>query len=361
MPNETDTGPVVGLLADPNLPGELARRLADGLPQVLAARLDAPWTWLVETVVEPFEANDRGEGALERARERVRRTRWDTAICLTDVPATAGGVPVVAEVADGDNVAVVSVPALGGVRLLPRLRDAVVELVGRLLEVEPVPGARGGVRGGELLRRPGDRSGSSDAAVVTRRGGVRLLAGAVRANRPWRLALGLSAALAGGIAGSAFGLMYSNLWQLATALDPWRLACAYVGSLVLFTGWLIVGHRLWERSVPQRDLRGLLNAGTVLTLVVGTAVFSLALLTLNSVVASVIVPPEYLTRVVGHAAGFGDYVRVVVLATILGVVAGAVGSGLEDDATVRQVAHGHRQRERRDRAARIDAAAREDP
>src|SRR3954447_24687532 len=93
---------VVGLLADPNLPGELATRLAEGLPQVLAARLEAPRTWEVETVVEPFEANDRGERALDRARERVRRTRWDVAVCLTDVPAKSSGVPVVAQVGERD-------------------------------------------------------------------------------------------------------------------------------------------------------------------------------------------------------------------------------------------------------------------
>ncbi|MCE0763806.1 hypothetical protein LWC35_12935 [Pseudonocardia kujensis] len=357
---DTDTLTVVGLLADPNLPGELAERLAEGLPQVLAARLDGPRTWEVETVVEPFEANDRGERALDRARERVRRTRWDVAVCLTDVPAKSSGVPVVAQVGERDRVAVVSVPALGGVRLLPRVRDAVVDLVGRLLGIDAAPSARRPTRRPAVQHEPGTTTEDSDEIVLTRGGSVRLLAGMVRTNRPWRLTVGLGTALAGAAAGSAFGLLYSNIWQLATSLAAWRLALAFVGSLAIFVVWLIVGHRLWERGSPELGLDRLLNLGTVLTLATGTGLFSLALLVLNSIVASVIIPASYLTRVLGHPAGLTDYVSIVVLATIMGVVAGAVGSGLEDDATVRLVAYGHRQRERRDIAARLDAAAREE-
>ncbi|GLL15283.1 hypothetical protein GCM10017577_64330 [Pseudonocardia halophobica] len=360
---DTETVTVVGLLADPNLPGELATRLAEGLPQVLAARLDAPRTWEVETVVEPFEANDRGERALDRARERVRRTRWDVAVCLTDVPARSSGVPVVAQVGERDRVAVVSVPALGGVRLLPRVRDAVVELVGRLLGIDAAAAARRPTRRAALLTDPdalGDDADDSDETVLTRRGSLRLLAGMVRTNRPWRLAVGLGTALAGAAAGSAFGLLYSNLWTLAAALEPWRLGLAFVGSIAVFVAWLIVGHRLWERGDPELGLDRLLNLGTVLTLATGTGLFSLALLVLNSIVAAVIIPASYLSQVLGHPAGLADYVPIVVLATIMGVVAGAVGSGLEDDATVRLVAYGHRQRERRDIAARLEAGAREE-
>lgn len=361
--SDTDTVTVVGLLADPNLPGELATRLAEGLPQVLAARLDAPRTWEVETVVEPFEANDRGERALDRARERVRRTRWDVAVCLTDVPARSSGVPVVAQVGERDRVAVVSVPALGGVRLLPRVRDAVVELVERLLGIDAAaaaPAARRPTRRAALVTEPGALTDDPDETVLTRRGSLRLLAGMVRTNRPWRLTVGLSTALAGAAAGSAFGLLYSNLWTLAAALEPWRLGLAFVGSIAVFVAWLIVGHRLWERGHLEPGLDRLLNLGTVLTLATGTGLFSLALLVLNSIVASVIIPASYLTHVLGHPSGLADYVRIVVLATIMGVVAGAVGSGLEDDATVRLVAYGHRQRERRDIAARLEAAAREE-
>ncbi|MFC5948692.1 hypothetical protein ACFQH9_10445 [Pseudonocardia lutea] len=359
MPDEPIPDPdarpvtVVGLLADPNLPGELAARLAEGLPQVLAARLDAPRTWRVETVVEPFEANDRGERALDRARERVRRTRWDVAVCLTDVPAKSSGVPVVAQVGEQDRVAVVSVPALGGVRLLPRARDAVVDLVGRLLGIDAAPAARRPTRRAALLHEPGTEAEDPDETVLTRRGTLRLLAGMVRTNRPWRLTVGLGAALAGAAAGSAFGLLYSNLWQLATNLDAWRLALAFVGSVAIFVAWLIAGHRLWERGPHELGVDRLLNVGTVLTLTAGTGLFSLALLVLNSIVAAVIIPAEYLGRTLGHPAALSDYVRIVVLATVMGVVAGAVGSGLEDDETVRQVAYGHRQRERRNLAAQL--------
>lgn len=335
---------VVGLLADPALPADIAHRLAAGLPQVLAARLDSDGLdWRVETVIEAFEERGEGPGALERARERVQHTDWDVAVCLTDVPALSAGIPVVAELEERARVAVLSLPALGGVRVLPRTRDAVVDLVGKLLGLPRVAGSRAPKIRADLLRSSARMSG--DGTELTRTGSLRLLAGTVRANRPWRLTLGLGAALAGAAAGSAFGLLYSNIWSLATAMAPWRLALAYAGAVALFVGWLVVRHRLWERRTGSAPA-WLLNTATLLTLTVGTLLFTGVLVVANSIVAAVIVPPEYLAGVLGHPAGLADYVRIVVMATVLGVVAGAVGSGLEDPAAVRRVAYGHRRRER---------------
>jgi len=310
-----------------------------------ASRLDSDGIeWRVEIVIEPFEVRGEGPGALERARERVQHTEWDVAVCLTDVPALSAGTPVVAEVEERARVAVLSLPALGGFRLLPRTRDAVVDLVGRLLDLPRVAGSRAPKIRADVLRSSARTSG--EGTELTRTGSLRLLAGTVRANRPWRLTLGLGAALAGAAAGSAFGLLYSNIWALATALEPWRLLLAYVGAVALFVGWLVVRHRLWDRRTGSAPA-WLLNTATLLTLTVGSLVFTAVVLVVNSAVAAVIVPPDYLGGVLGRPAALGDYVRIVVMATVLGVVAGAVGSGLEDPATVRRVAYGHRRRERR--------------
>lgn len=79
----------------------------------------------------------------------------------------------------------------------------------------------------------------------TIRGRLRLVAGMVRANRPWRLMLGLSSALAAALATSAFGLTQNTIWQLADALDLWRLALAALGSIASPVVWLIADHELW--------------------------------------------------------------------------------------------------------------------
>lgn len=54
------------------------------------------------------------------------------------------------------------------------------------------------------------------------------------------------------------------------------------------------------------------------------------------------ITPAYLTSMLGHPVGLGDYLGVA----LMGTIASAVGSGLEDDATVREATYGHRERQR---------------
>ena len=90
------------------------------------------------------------------------------------------------------------------------------------------------------------------AAVV--RGNVRLLAGMVRANRPWRLIVRLSRALAAAAAAVVFALVTADLWVLADAMNWLRLLTLTVLSVGATVLWLIVSHRLWE-ALQQREER----------------------------------------------------------------------------------------------------------
>jgi len=345
----------VGLLADPGLPDELARRLADELPALLGEAVDDRVEWTIRTAREPFEVASRAERVIDRARARVEGTSWDVAVCLTDLPLPTDSGVVVADVSRADRVALLSIPALGGIRLRRRCREVVVALVAEL--VAGLPGlAR--PRHPELVDRLPHRTRRTptddtdidiDVELVMQpaRGRSRLLAGMVRANRPWQLALGLSTALAGAATGSAFGIIYSNVWQLGTALAPWRLATATMIAVTVFTGWLISGHGLWLRDPRSRPLGRLLNLGTVLTVVTGVLAFYTVLVTMNAVAAVVIIPPDYFAGTIGRAVGWTDYLRVALMASVLGLVAGAVGSGLEDDDTVRRAAYSTREQQRR--------------
>jgi hypothetical protein len=111
--------------------------------------------------------------------------------------------------------------------------------------------------------------------------------------------------------------------------------------------WLIVGHGLWQRRSEQRQLGRLQNAATVLTIVSGVLVFYSALYVLNLTAATLIIPPRYFAEVAGRPVGWTDYLRVALMASGMGTVAGAVGSGLEDDDTVRRAAYSTREQQRR--------------
>lgn len=351
MAEGEDKTVVIGLLTDPSLPAEIARDLAQDLPDELSEQLSGRVCWNVEVALEAFEVAPRPERIIDKARQRVHGTKWDIAIAITDVPIQTGNGAVVAQVSCADRVALISLPALGGIGLRRRARKVAVTIIDEL-----VPGLVGldAERGPEALSRrlgrkatPIDDDVDVETVMGQGRGSVRLLAGMVRANRPWQLALGLSTALAGAATGSAFGILYSTIWAFADALGPPRVAAATLIAVGVLTVWLIGGHGLWERNARSRPLGRLFNAATVLTVVSGVLAFYAALLAINLTAAAVMIPPHYLAQQLGHPAGWVEYVRVALMATILGMVAGAVGSGLEDSATVRAAAYRSRQQERR--------------
>ncbi|MHA6623140.1 hypothetical protein [Pseudonocardia sp. DLS-67] len=334
---------IVGLLADPGLPSAIARDLVDLLPEHLGREVDGSVEWTVHSTQEPFEVAPDAERVIDKARRRVQGSRWDVAVCLTDIPLLSGSGVVVADISTSDRVALVSLPALGGLRLRTRTRDIVVAVVAELVgnATVPVPGpyAQRAIPStddidGELVMRPG-------------RGHARLLAGIVRTNQPWQLTLGLSTALAAAATGSVFGIIYSNVWALAVAMQPWRLVAATAGALAIFVVWLVVGHDLWDRQPRARRLVRLANTGTVLTVVCGVLLFYVTLVVLNLAAAATLLPPDHVTATLGRPAGPVEFLRIALMASVLGLVAGAVGSGLEDDATVRRVAYSTREQQRR--------------
>lgn len=261
------------------------------------------------------------------------------------------------------RVALVSVPALGGLRLRHRVTALAATVVGMLAApnrpqagLSPFLATRS-----RRVRIYGPDCAEMNVYRPRLAGTVTLLAGMVRANRPWQLVVGLSTALAGALAGTAFGVLYSSIWQLATVLGPWRLAAITVVALGTLTVWIVSGHSLWQR--PERDTvrtrdpdRSLRNIGTLTTVAAGAITFfaTLYLLTLGAVVLTV--PPAYLARVLMRPVDVRDYLTIALMATVLGTIAGAVGSGLEDDVTVRKAAYGGRERERLHRAEQLREA-----
>ncbi|MBW0093253.1 hypothetical protein I4I73_28930 [Pseudonocardia sp. KRD-184] len=340
---------VVGLLADPGLPAVAAQRIAQTLPARLTDEIDDDVDWAVDVVLEPFEVAPDADRVIDKARRRVQGTRWDVAVCLTDIALLADAGPVVAQLGHADRVALVSLPALGGLRLRRRLADLVVALVAEVGVTGVGPPGPSPVRLARLARRATPGSNDIDLELVLHpgHGRARLLAGMVRANQPWQLTLGLSTALAGAATGSVFGILYSSVWSLAVAMEPWRLAVATTAALAVFVVWLIAGHDLWERRSAGLRLRPLLNLGTGLTVVCGVLLFYAILVAANILATGLLLPPEHLASVLGRPIDPAVYLRIALMASVLGLVAGAVGSGLEKDETVRQAAYSTREQQRR--------------
>jgi hypothetical protein len=343
------------LLSDPDLPAELADRLVLDLPDLLTNRVSADVKWRVDEVLNPLAGDEQVSVSqmVEVVGTRMPELGWDYGVCLTDLPRRAGRRPVVAELSTSSRVALVSVPALGTLRLYPRVREAVVRLVAELVAGRETGGD---ARPAERVRQPRDPLGHSEEhpeagtvfVVPGARGQLRLLAGMVRANRPWRLFLGLSKTLAGVFAAAAFAVLQSDVWRLATALGPVRQSVVALTVVAALVTWLIVDHELWERPAgrQERHRAVMYNAATAITLTLGVLCLYVVVLGVLAVTVTLVLTPDVLAGALRHVPQWSEYADIIWFTSSASMVGGALGAGLEDDSIVRQAAYGERQRQR---------------
>jgi len=174
-------------------------------------------------------------------------------------------------------------------------------------------------------------------------GRVRLVTGMVRANRPGRALLGLSKLLVGAFGTAAFALATNTIWQMGDALGGLRLAVIMLLGLTALVAWLIVAHDLWEK--PDREtsaeLARMFNLGTILTLTLATAVSYVVLFAGTVLAAALLIDTSVLEQTLQRPVHFTDYLTLAWIISSLATVGGAIGSGLEDEETVRAAAYGY--------------------
>ncbi|GAB3724899.1 hypothetical protein [Nocardiopsis oceani] len=350
----------VGVLADPvAMPVLVGEQLAEDLPQLLADQVDSEQVWDAQVQRERLPPSDsRHTAMMELAETKMAEYGWDMVVCVTDLPMRSGRRAVMADMNSQRRVVVVSLPAFGVMALQRRVGAVATQLVADIHRPgTPQEGSaqhqrrRLPVLSGRFRRHTPDQPGV-DARISSRWGDLRLLLGMVRANRPWRLVWSLTGPLVGAFAFSAFYLLNSTVWEMATMLSAWRLALAAGGALAVMTGWLIVYHKLWEpvRARPriEREQAVLFNATTVLTLGLGVAFLYAGLFAVNTVASLVLLSPGILDSYVAGQVSPGTYLLIPVLVTAASTVAGAIGSGFESEESVRNAAFSLRERERRE-------------
>jgi hypothetical protein len=353
----------LGLIPAPDIPEKIARELASQLPELLTNRVDGDVGWEVPVVVDPLTGTDReAPEILDECRERMLREGWDLAVCLTDVPVYRSGTLVAADMSAGRGVAGLSLPALGAMRLRPKVRELALQLAGELYERTKERGTDdppdlGTQPTGSLgsFRRVDPPDEDMKAMDVEARiaspgalGHLRLWSGMVLANRPWKMLPAFKGAIAAAFATGAYVLAISSMWLLADAMGFWRLLALMGVAIVAMVVWIIVAHHLWERpSEPERRRwAALYNGVTVLSVSSAVLLAYTILFALLFVAAWVFVPGGYFQSILKHPVGLGEYVTLSWLGASLATVAGALGASLEDEETVREASYGYRQRRR---------------
>ncbi|MFJ6907795.1 hypothetical protein [Streptomyces griseoluteus] len=361
----------MALLADPDAPTEIARRLARVLPDRLAEKAGQGRRFEVRVVSEPFTAGTEDLSTLvHRIIDRARSEDWDIVVAITDLPLHVHGRKLVVELSHEHGLALLSLPTLGGLRLRTRAARVVEQVVLTLAapHTTGTDGQPGSRPLGHFVSRlapihPGqvDEDEIADLRYVVGgpRGYLRVLVGMVRANRPWRLVPGLSKALAAALATGAVATVNSTVWSLSQALSTPRLVIATVGSVVIMIGWLIVDAQLWHRSAnarpEERKRTSLYNASTVLTVGIGVIVCYVGLLAVNLVWALFILNDKVFATTTRDPLNATDYWTLSWFVASIATVGGALGSGLESDEAIRAAAFSKREQERRNMLQDDDA------
>src|SRR3954470_7991770 len=324
----------VGLVADPASPTEIAHRLHDlGPPDGVDGR-----GWDIEVVSEPFTTgSEDADTALARLGDQARQHEWDAVVGLTELPLNDDdGRYLLVETDPHRRTAVLSLPALGGLRMHARTRDVLRTLVSGMAD----------------STSPDEHS----VALPRRSGRLRLLLGMVLANRPWLLVPGLKSALVAALASGAVATINSTVWLLAGSLSWWRLTVATIVSIALVVGWLVIDGELWDRpdddSAEARDRSRLYNISTLVTLTAGVFIAYLALYVVNLAWALFVLDPAVMGGYLNASRGYDDLFVLAWFVASAATVGGGLGSGLESDEAIRAATYSKREEERRSRLAR---------
>src|SRR4029453_17005547 len=122
-----------------------------------------------------------------------------------------------------------------------------------------------------------------------------------------------------------------------------RLTVIMLIGLTALVAWLIVAHDLWEKPDRQTpvELARLFHLGTGLTPALAPGVSYVVLFAGTVLAAALLIDTSVLEQSLQRPVGVTDYLTLAWIISSLATVGGAIGSGLEDEETVRAAAYGY--------------------
>ncbi|MDV3126949.1 hypothetical protein M1247_18650 [Mycobacterium sp. 21AC1] len=349
----------VGLVADPGLSTKIVEALAEELPTAFAEKISDRVDWRVEVYSLALPLDEDGNIEVSKYSDDLMREKgWNLVVCVTELTRRLGQTLVVSDTNKSHGAALISLPALGAIRLRHHARGSIIRVVRGMFDPRSPNAERLNRLNASSLQpireRVADDSSGRNVFIELSplRGRLRVLLGMVQVNRPWRMLPSLSSAIAAAVATAAFGVFYSSIWSMADSMSGTRLAFISVVAIMAMMAWLMLYNGLWERprDLDQRKNAALYNSATVLTLAVGVASMYVLLFAVVMLGALVIVPPDYLRASLSHPVDWRDYTELALLASSLGTFAGALGSSFETDYAIRDATYGKREQERHARA-----------
>src|SRR5699024_7085899 len=171
--------------------------------------------------------------------------------------------------------------------------------------------------------------------------------------RPWRLVWDLKSAIAAGAACGTVGIFYSGIAQLSDDMSHTRLAMVTLAVIVVTTIWLVAYNRLWETPAGPFSRRRftIYNTSSIATVTISIVCMYAVLLLVVMTCSAIVIPPAFLSNLLGHSVEFMAYVNLTWLSASMGMVAGALGSSFDSTDAIRAALYSQREAARRQQAS----------
>lgn len=340
------TGPAVAIYSDPGRTSMWVRRTLEELDGSSAE--DAQWSSELDIVHKRALIPLREDATLDldEVKNWARDDDADFTVVVTEIPRMAGKRPKRAELHFADSLAIISLPALGPTRVRHCLRRELRTCLDALRYDSAEDVERHVGFSSRVERQKGEETVFTTAPrFVPARTWTTL--GMVANNEPlWSLPK-LSGLFSAAAATGAFGIFFSTIWEMATFLPQWRLAGVSVIAVAVMVSWLMFSNRLWDRSGPGGKREAFMyNVSTVISLLVSVGILYLLLFGAILAVGLLLIDPEFLGDTIGDEATLASYVDIAWLSASMGTVAGAIGSNFDNDADLRNLTQGSREKQR---------------
>lgn len=340
----------VGLIPSPGVAHHLVDNAIAKVKQQLYQHIDDGHDWQFESKVDLLigSAEDVHE-SIDKAAELKAQYQWDFVICITDLPSISGNKVVISDFNSDKQVSMLSLPALGWVNLEHKLVNSMIALIEQLYNnsTKERPKVHPLIHPKAVDPREDESSKRRYINKFFILGWLQLILGLTRANEPWKNIFNFKKIISVAFATGTYVSIFSMPWELSVQYSIYRFIVLMLIAILGMAGWLLYAHQLFERKTAksQRVYRYIYNATTLLTLIIITLMNYVILYLLLSISISLFVPVSLFNNWTSANPDFTflNYLKLLWFVASLGLLAGAMGSTVENEEKIRRITYSYRQ------------------
>lgn len=340
----------VGIIPSPGVAHQHTKKIIPKVKKLLTERIgeDIHWNFDIKTDLMIGSAEDVHE-SVDKAAQLKENHQWNYVVCIIDLPSVSDNKVVISDYNNDKQVAMLSLPALGFIDLKRKLIKTVTSLIEQLYYEEP-----------KMKNAPHPlvraRTVEPDEDDIEKRryintlfilSWIQLIGGLTRANQPMKNMFNFKKIISVAFATGTYISIFSMPWELSVIYSPFRLILLMFMSIIGMAGWLFYAHRLIEQRTAksQRVYRYIYNSTTIVTLSVITLLNYFILYLLLAISIALFVPVELFNGWTSAKSQytFTNYLRLIWLVSSLGLLAGAMGSTVENEEKIRRITYSYRQ------------------